>query len=249
MRYILCAGFVLMSIFSFSQIVNIETQRLHSDTTGWFGKIQTGFALQQNVTRVLNITAGANVEYKSLKDLYIILANYNLLRANGQSFNNNVFTHLRYRHNFTEKFSWEVFTQVQNNNVTGIDLRFLAGTGPRFKVINSPKITFYAASAVMYEYEKELTKPPVVHNDLRNSTYLSLSWKSSDDAELSGTLFYQPLFKNFSNYRLLNEINISYKIFRQLSLTAGWHYLFDTRPAAGTPKLNYSISNGFEFEF
>lgn len=249
MRYILCAFSFFVSSPSFSQIVNIETQRLHSDTTGWFGKITTGFVLQQNASRILNINANANVEYKNPKDLYIILVNYNLLRANGQSFNNNVFAHLRYRRKINRRLSWEAFTQVQNNNVTGIDLRFLAGTGPRIKIISSPKITFYGATAAMYEYEKELTKPPIIHNDVRNSSYLSLSWKLSEDAELSGTLFYQPLFRDLKDYRLLNELSISYKIFRHLSLTAGWYYLFDSRPAAATPKLNYSISNGFEFEF
>lgn len=249
MRYILCAGFFVLSSSSFSQIVNIETKRVHSDTTGWFGKIKTGFVLQQNANRVLNINGAANVEYKSAKDLYIILLNYNLLRANGKSFNNNVFSHLRYRHDINSKLSWEAFTQLQNNNVSGIDLRMLAGTGPRLKLISSPKINFYAATAAMYEYERELTNPPVLHHDARNSTYLSLSWNLTNDAALTGTLFYQPLFRDFTDYRVLNELNISYKLFRHFAITVGWYYLYDSAPAAGTPKLNYSISNGFEFVF
>lgn len=45
----------------------------------------------------------------------------------------------------------EVFTQLQQNNVTGIDLRLLAGTGPRFKLSETKTIALFAGTAAMYE--------------------------------------------------------------------------------------------------
>jgi hypothetical protein len=47
-----------------------------------------------------------------------------------------------------------VFGQYQNNDITQIDSRILAGTGPRFKLMKLPTFRLYAALLFMYEREK-----------------------------------------------------------------------------------------------
>ncbi len=249
MRYLLSILFLITHSVSFAQVVNVESKRIQSDTTGWFGNAGTSFLFEKNAVKVINISAVAHVEYKTTKSLYLFLVDYNLLEGNAQTLNNNLFYHLRYNYKINKWLRWEAFTQMQQNNVTGIKLRLLAGTGPRFKLAGSKKLSLYAATSAMYEYEKEQTVPGVYHRDVRSSNYASLTYKLSENGELVGTVFYQPLFKNFSDYRLLNEITIRFKIAKHFSFTAGWEYLYDSQPAANTPKLNYSISNGIEFSF
>ncbi|MDQ6762337.1 MAG: DUF481 domain-containing protein [Bacteroidota bacterium] len=234
---------------SLAQIVNVESQRIQSDTTGWFGNAGTNFLFEKNAVKVININAVAHVEYKTAKSLYLFLVNYNLLEGNGQTLNNNLFYHLRYNYKINKWLRWEAFTQLQKNNVTGIKLRWLAGTGPRFKLANSKKNSLYAGTSAMYEYEKEQTDPAIYHRDLRSSNYVSLSYKPSENAELIGTVFYQPLFHNLNDCRVLNEIRIKLQFAKHFSSTTGWDYLYDSKPAANTPSLNYSISNGIEFSF
>ena len=142
-----------------------------------------------------------------------------------------------------------MFTQLQQNNVTGIDLRVLAGTGPRFKLSGTKTFALYTATAAMYEYEKETTTPAIYHRDVRSSNYVTATFKPNDNTELTGTVFYQPLYKNFNDFRVLNEITANFKILKHLSFTAAWYYLYDNKPAASTPRLNYSISNGIEYNF
>ena len=250
MRYIICT--LLIAVFhtvSVAQIVNIESQRMQSDTTGWLGNIGTGFLFEKNAVQVLNISVNAHVEYKTPKSIYLFLMNYNLLKGDGQTLNNNFFYHLRYNYKISKLLRWELFTQLQQNNVTGIRLRFLTGTGPRFKLAGSKHFSLYAATAAMYEYEKEQTTPSIYHNDLRNSSYVSFTYKPAENAEIISTVFYQPLFRNLNDYRILNEISIKLKFVKHFSFTTSWYYLYDTRPAAGTPKLNYSISNGIGYDF
>jgi len=68
MRYIICCFlFAVIHKASFAQIVNIESQRIQSDTTGWPGNIGTGFLFEKNAIEVININANAHVEYKSPK--------------------------------------------------------------------------------------------------------------------------------------------------------------------------------------
>ncbi len=250
MRYIICS-FLIATLhkIAFAQIVNIESQRIQSDTTGWFGNVGTTFLFEKNAVQILNINANAHVELKTNKSLYLFLVSYSFLKGSGETLNNNLFYHLRYNYKINKWLRWEVFTQLQQNSVTGIKLRFLAGTGPRFKLAGDKHLALYAATASMYEHEKEQTSPSVTHSNLRSSSYLSFNYKPSENAELVCTVFYQPLFSNFSDYRVLNEISIKFKFVKHFSFTAGWNYLYDSQPAAGIPKLNYSISNGIQYDF
>lgn len=249
MRFILIIIISLLPIFLSAQIVNIESQRLQSDTTGWLGSFGSSFLFQKNAVQVININLNAHVEYKAKKSLYLFLANYNLLRGSGETLADNLFYHLRYNYKVNKWLRWEVFTQLQQNNVTGIDLRVLAGTGPRFKLSGTKKFALYTATAAMYEYEKETTTPAIYHRDIRSSNYITATFKPNENTELTGTVFYQPLYKNFNDFRVLNEITATFKIIKHLSFTAAWYYLYDNKPAASTPRLNYSISNGIEYNF
>jgi hypothetical protein len=250
MRCLLCSLLIaIIHASPFAQVVNIESQRMQSDTTGWLGNFGTNFLFQKNAVEILNINLNAHVQYKTPKDLYLFLANYNLLKGSGEILTDNLFYHLRYNHKLNAWLRWEVFTQLQQNSVTGIDVRVLAGTGPRFKLHGTKQFALYAATAAMYEYEKEETSPAVYHRDVRSSSYVSFTWRPVENAELISTVFYQPLFRDFSDYRILNEINLKFKITKHFSFNAGWFYLYDNAPAASTPKLNYSISNGVEYDF
>jgi len=98
MRFILIIIISLLPIFLSAQIVNIESQRLQSDTTGWLGSFGSSFLFQKNAVQVININLNAHVEYKAKKSLYLFLANYNLLRGSGETLADNLFYHLRYNY-------------------------------------------------------------------------------------------------------------------------------------------------------
>ena len=240
---------IALHTLSCAQIVNIESQRLQSDTTGWLGSFGSNFLFQKNAVEVLNINLNAHVEYKSKKSLYLFLANYNLLKGSGKTLSDNLFYHLRYNYKINKWLRWEAFTQFQQNSVTGIDERLLAGTGPRLKVAGTKQVALYCGTAAMFEYEKEQTAPPVYHRNIRSSNYITCTYKPAEHTEIVGTLFYQPLYKNFTDYRMLNEIAIKFKIVKHFSFNTGWYYLYDNKPAASAPKLNYSISNGISYDF
>jgi len=142
MRFIILVSIIFLPFFLSAQIVNIETQRLQSDTTGWLGTLGSNFLFEKNAVEILNINLNAHVEYKTKKSLYLFLANYNLLKGSGQTLSDNLFYHLRYNYKITKWLRWEVFTQLQQNSVTGIDLRLLAGTGPRFKLSGTKSLHF-----------------------------------------------------------------------------------------------------------
>ncbi|MCW3079267.1 DUF481 domain-containing protein [Segetibacter sp.] len=241
--------FIAFSITTFGQlIVNVENSRIQSDTTGWNGSVGTSFSYSKNVQQILNINATAHVQYKTEKDLYLLLANYNRLTNFNQQLLNNVFYHLRYNRKLGKVVRWEAFTQWQQNRISNIDLRALFGTGPRFKVHEDKKFRIYSAALAMYEYEVD-RDPRVVLHDIRSDNYVSFTFKPNPVFDVTSTTFYQPLFKQFSDFRILNQIVFNIKATRHFSISTNWDYSYDSFPALGTPNVNFTITNGFSYTF
>lgn len=242
---------VLYSLLHFtarSQIVNIENARMQSDTTGWMGNAGASFALTKNTQQVFSSDVDAHLQYKSKKGLYLVLGSYGFLKAAGTNLIDNTFLHFRYNYKLNAVVRWEAFTQVQKNVVTGISSRFLIGTGPRFKIFSTKLIRLYAASLLMYEREDE-TGSDVVQNNARNSSYVSFTITPNKQVEIVSTSFFQPLLNNWNDYRLLNQVTIRVKAGKKLGLAVKWNYLNDSRPVAGVPSVNYSLSTGLDYQF
>ena len=231
-----------------AQIVNIESARMQSDTTGWLGTIGAGLSLTKNTQQVFAAEGSAHLQYKSDKSLYLILANYGLLKTADKKIIDNAFLHFRYNYKINKTLRWEAFTQIQNNVVTKIKSRFLTGTGPRFKIISTKVFRLYAASLLMFEIEKE-TGVNDLQKNFRLSSYASFSIYPNDRIEIISTTFYQPKLKQFSDYRILNQSSFKVKASKRLTVGINWNYLFDSYPAAGIPQTNYFLGSGLEYEF
>ena len=238
----------LLHVISKAQIVNIESARMQSDTTGWMGNAGASLALTKNTQQVFSSDVDAHVQYKSKKSLYLLLGSYGFLKAAGTNLIDNSFFHFRYNYKLNAIVRWEAFTQVQKNVITGISSRFLIGTGPRFKIFSTKLIRLYAASLLMYEREAE-TVNDVIQNNVRSSSYISFTITPNKQVEIISTSFFQPLINNWNDYRILNQVSLRVKAAKKIGLKVKWNYLNDSRPVAGVPSVNYSLSTGIDYEF
>ena len=251
-----CIPFWLGCVFLFThfdstaQIVNVESARMQSDTVGWLGSFGAAFSMTKNTVKIFGATADAHLQYKTSNDqgLWLIMGNYNFLKVSDRRFLSDGLFHLRYNRKINEWLRWEFFGQFQNNDITQIDSRILAGTGPRFKLAKLPRFKLYVASLLMYEKEKEATSPAVRHSDLRSSSYLSFTWLPRDYLEMISTTYFQPRLKKFSDYRLMNQLMFKVKATPHFSLTVRWNYLKDKFPAGTAPQTVYNFATGFTYD-
>ena len=233
-----------------AQIVNVEDARIQSDTIGWKGEFGAAFSLSQNTSKIFSVNIEAGLQYKTSNDkgIWLILGNIGFLKINDNRFLSDDLLHVRYNRKVNEWLRWEFFGQYQNNIITQIDSRVLLGMGPRFKIFTSEKFRLYAASLIMNEWEKERTKPVIKHDDLRSSSYISFAWLPRDFLEMISTTYFQPLFKQFSNYRILNQLKFKIKATPHFSLSIKWNYLHDRFPAGSAPRTNYNFATGFTYK-
>lgn len=238
------------SLHSRAQIVNIEKARMQSDTTGWMGSLGTAFSLNKNTREIFGADVQLHLQYKTSNDrgLWLFLGNSGFLKAGNDRLVSDAMMHVRYNRKVNDWLRWEVFGQFQNNAITQIDSRALLGTGPRFKILSRPKFKLYAASLMMYEREKERTRPVVRHNDLRSSSYLSFTWLPRENIELISTTYFQPLVSKFSDNRILNQVVFRVKATPHFGMSMRWNYLHDRFPAGTAPRTVYSFATGLDYD-
>ncbi len=231
----------------FAQIVNMESQRYHTDTTGWAGSIGGNFALTNYGQKVFDVDANAHLQYKSKKSLYLFLGGYGFLKGDQQSFVDYSFLHLRYNYKLTKVLRLEAFTQWQQNVITKIKFRYLIGAGPRFKLVESKKIKLYLGSLPMYEIEKEANAAHQTHN-WRCSNYLSFTFIPNKQTELTTTTYYQPVMFDAGDYRLLNQTTCKIKAGKKIAVVIRYNYQFDTSPASGVTRETYTFGTGIDVD-
>lgn len=249
MRYIiLCSLFVCFSVKA--QIVNIESIRKVSDTSKWSGNASLSLNLTKNKNRIFNLMNTVHIQYLYKKNFILFINEVNFKEANSNSLVDKGIQHLRYNYKVSNSFAWEVFLQSQYDEISEIDFRGLIGSGPRFKLSKSNDYNFFLGTSVMYEYERiENLLEDVRHNDFRNSSYISFSLFPKDNISIVSTTYFQPLLKQFNDFRISNDTKMVIGIIKNLGFNIGFKYLYDAFPAIGVPKEQYKLTNGLTYSF
>lgn len=237
----------------FSQLVNIESRRMQTDSVRFAGNANLTFNYQKTNDITLNVfksSVSSQVKSKNLKHSILILGNYDLASSNKSKINNAGFSHLRYNYKCNDWLRWEVYTQLQFNELLSLKYRYLAGTGARFKLNKGQVVRMYIGVSSFYEYEQIQDLQQTVNSDLRMSNYFVLSIKfPKNRGEITSTTYYQPLFRQFYDYRLTNQSLVQLNITKQLSITTSVNYFFDFNPPEGVKQSNFSLNNGLRFTF
>lgn len=232
----------------YSQVVNVESRRMRTDTTGWSGSAEGSFQFSKSVDEIYDLGALLHMQYKGKNDLWLFLNEARIIKGAGTQFINAGFAHIRYNRKVTaELLRWEVFTQYQYNKALEVGQRILAGTGPRFKIIESDIFRAYAASLYMFEYQESVDKT-IIERNHRTSSYLSFTLEFKR-FELRNTTYFQPNMKELKDYRILSQSDLLIKLTDDLKFKTGFNYRFDSRPFPGVPEVTYYLSNGLVFEF
>ncbi len=229
----------------------MEADRIVNDTAVWAGSIKAGLTVAKDVNSTTQFIGESHVQYKYKKSLFLIRANVNYTDAGGKTFVSNNFLHLRHNYKFNAWLRWEEFTQLQQNKITGIDLRYLLGTGPRFKLFQSKLMNMYLGTAIMYEYEIEKTEGnnQIIHENPRSSNYVSLTYHPNDNVKISHTTYYQTLYDFPKDHRISSQTDVELKISKKLSFTLSYRILYDTSPALNIPTTTYGFESYLGWNF
>ncbi|MDF1695817.1 MAG: DUF481 domain-containing protein [Saprospiraceae bacterium] len=231
-----------------AQIVNMENKRIATDTTGFSGKMGVSLSAARFTQSFIAADISGQVQWKTNKNLYLLVGDFQIVNAGGESFNNSGFGHIRYNRKFGDVIRGELFTQIQYNSVTKITKRILNGIGIRFKLSPHETAKIYWGLALMNEYE-EVSDPKIINKDNRMSSYFTFTLAPVENIILRNTTYIQPKLADFKDYRLANNTQLSFGITDQLKFTTVFNFLYDSRPPAEVPTINYQVKNGLSYTF
>ena len=231
-----------------AQIINIESKRIATDTIGFSGKIGMSLSAAKFTQTFVAVELASHVQWKTKKNLYLLIGDLDIVNAGGESFNNSGFGHFRFNRRLTPKIKLEFFSQVQYNSVTKITARYINGAGLRFKLSPYDNAKVYWGFTAMYEYE-ELSDPVIINKDIRLSSYITFNLVPVKTITLNNTTYMQPLLEDFNDFRLSNSTRLNFVITQNLSFTTDFNFLYDSRPPEDIPSINYQVKNGLNYRF
>jgi hypothetical protein len=248
-RILLSFMLIIVHALSFGQLINIENQRVQSDSLRTITIIDLQYNYQNNNNEELsmvNFSATHQYKTKNLKNYYLLLGNIDYSLANGAELSNSGLIHFRYDRRLNKKLRIEAFIQYQYNKILGIESRSLIGVGPRYNVNKSEKTVFYIGSLVMQEFEKTSDNLNTLSYQ-RLSNYLSLSIKNkAKTLEFTAVVYYQPNINLWDDYRLSSQASLAFNMSSKVQFVNSVNYGYDSYAPANVNKKNIILTNGFK---
>lgn len=241
-------GILTMYLSVYSQIIDVESRRIPTDTNGAAGSLEGHFNISQYTDLGLAITGKAHFQFKHNRHLLLILGDFSFIKRGPNPFTNQGMGHIRYNVKATPWLAWEVYAQASYNELIRLKLRVVGGTGPRFKLSPLEKFKVYAGTSYMGEYE-QISGDSTARYTHRLSTYFTFTLKPTPNFRLVSTTYYQPDLLLWKDYRISGNASLLVKIWKKLDLKIDFAYTYDTRPPLETPDIYYALSNGIVFRF
>lgn len=249
MKYIVALFLIGFSFTVESQILNAESLRRVTDTSGFSGSASINFSVKRDVNDYFGASSSLHLQYKMKKHLVLLKNDIEYQKIEGNKFENAGIAHLRYNYRFHPRVALEAFTQGQYNKVSKIEFRGLVGTGPRFKLTTSEKYKLYFGTHIMFEYEELSDSITPIQRDFRSTSYFSFSLYPTKTLTITSTSYYQPKIRDFGDYRFSNQSSLLFDVFKNFAFKTTYTFIYDETPAVGIPNSQYNLESGFVYSF
>ncbi|MGD8859119.1 MAG: DUF481 domain-containing protein [Myxococcales bacterium] len=252
--------------------VNAEVLRPEGASDGLSGGLDADFSLSRGNVEALNLGGGARLRYQTLHpssdrentgarqppplvaQSAFITTSGRVAEQNDRAYVNQGFAHLRWTAMWLPRFGTEVFTQYQFNEFQRLRARALAGPGLRAVIAHSAAVQLWSGSGYMLEYNHidvaggAPDDPETLEH--RWTNYLALRLDPFDGELLvQNTLYVQPRFDRFSDFRLLDELELMSQVNSVLSLGTKVVLQHDSAPPTGVKETDLQLTSTLRLTF
>lgn len=256
--------FLILPVSAYAQILNVEKIRLeYPEDKVVFGNIGTNLSYSNrsaNLQTPVRVATGgltSDIGYFSDNHLFMLINNYQLLFVNDARLVNFGYTHFRTQFFQKNPLSFEVFTQYQYDQARGLDLRLLAGAGPRWRLLKTEAWNIALGTGLMFEGED--WHDPVVKNTetikaryLKSTNYIAFRYAINDNVDANTVVYYQVGYdRDYDQtlHRVSGDLNLAVKLVEKLSLTVAVNAAWESRPIVPIIPFIFTVTNGIRYKF
>ena len=226
----------------------VNSEKLFTSDVDKFSLIfSPSIDLQKGNSDVLESGIQLSSLYKLNSKHWIKLsAGLDIIREDSENVSNDQFCQIRHTYTLNKWSHTFLFYQLQSNFNLGVTKRELIGTGVRFKPIKTNKFKYDFGLGIMHEIEEY--QIDIENSNMFRITSMSIMKLMFENFELKNITYYQPSFDSFSDFRVMNEFDISFEINNWLSYELNYIVRFDNqKPIFLKKQTDNYITSGFNF--
>ena len=253
---------LLNACHSFSQIINIDK----TDTAAYVkkpvlnGSISLGLEVDKQKQTLFDASNFFDLSLQKYHEFYILSASNRFTYNGSNDFLNTGYAHLRWRHNYKNKWHPETYIQYQWDDKLGMKSRFVTGENIRYNLWRNQNWEMSFATGLMYEHEiwdyiaVDSAKTPVYHPDVqtdhvKSNSYIKWDVKISANSNFSFIVFYQALYNHFFQPRIASNLTFDAAISKHFLLDIKFSDLYDAAPVVPIIKFYYNLSYNLMYKF
>jgi hypothetical protein len=255
--------------------VNAEVLQANPFREGWTGGVDGSVALSRGNIDLLDVGGTLRVQFQTLvpqeatdeettseetapipflAQRVSLTGNGRFAERAGAPFISQAFVHLRWTAMWHERVGSDTFAQYQFNAFQRLEARAVAGLGLRIEMVHEPSFLAWAGSGYMFEYDLIDVLPgasdPRDVFEHRWTNYFSMRLAVFDDQLLlQNTLYYQPRFDSFEDFRLLEELEVLATAGESVRLGVTLSVLYDSSPPSGVLHTDLRLVNMLRLAF
>lgn len=227
--------------------VNVEAMR-DFEVEGVGASLSGDVAVQAGNSDLVEVGVGTRIDVRHGRHYSFFVGSARYGTAEGQTFQNRTFAHLRYNYQLVPRLVGEVFGQAERDGFTLLQLRLLGGAGLRGRLVQGAHGGVFPGTTLMIEYEDldaaRVVRHPAETRGLRWSTYVNVRLRLADKVTFINTVYVQPLLADFGDVRVLDEAALAVSLTRHVTLRTTFNLRYDRGPPDDVEPLDLAVRNG-----
>lgn len=162
------------------------------------------------------------------------------------------FAHARHNYELYPWLWWEEYAQIESDRFRRVTRRELAGTGPRFGIVQSEELELFYGASYMYEHTELDTADRSARGEgaaHRFSNYVSLTLRAHERISLNSTTYIQPRFDEPSDFALLSVTGADFSVTKLLHTGIDATVRYDAVTPSDVKHADFELKSSLELVF
>ena len=234
-------------------IVNVSDLHLADYQAGYSGNVAASLSSLSGNSNQQQYELGSSMRWIKTGQSLFLLLDRNYGESESQPYVDKAFIHMRNIWQRDPAFAWELFVQSAQDQFARLSSRHLLGAGARFSYQPGPRVKLHLGTGLFAEQEtlfnSGATSDGGTQTLNRANVYLVLQMKLNKKLTLVSSTYFQPDLAITSDYRLLEQASLKYKLNQSMSLKLNLDIKHDNAPPQTIKTTDNGLNIGLEYNF